>query len=144
MKKLILALVCLGLLFSCKPAKAQDTVGLPFKFNVDTAYDFQHKTLTGGLGVDAVSVYDILYVGIEGIGAPEESFFKNGLLGPQANIDINQGISKISKVIGLGDKVKWLLGKYTPRCGAAVTYNFLQNDYYKQWNFFLTLRIVSF
>lgn len=146
MKKLILALMVIGMLFSCKPAQAQDQpFSLPFKFDVNTLYDFQHKTLTGGLSIDAISIYDILFLGIQGVGAAEQNFFKNGIAGAQANVDVNKGTQALLKLAGIREgNVKWLLGKYTPRIGYTLTYNFLGNDYYKQWNHFLTMRLLSF
>ena len=144
MKRLLIALTLVLALFACKPAQAQEALTLPFKFDVNTLYDFQHKVITPGLSVDFVSVYDVLYLGVEGIGAVEENFFKNGLLGVQANVDMNQAVTLIAGKLKLGDKVKWLQGKYMPRIGYCFTYNMFQNDYYKQWNHFITLRIASF
>ncbi|MFZ5989411.1 MAG: hypothetical protein ACOYWZ_20135 [Bacillota bacterium] len=145
MKRLLIIVFFLLGLSSFAIAGEDQPFSLPFKIDVNTLYDFQHKTLTGGLSIDAISVYDILYIGIQAVGAAEENFFKNGILGGQANVDVNKGVMELSKLAGLGEgNVKWLLGKYTPRLGVAVTYNFFKNDYYKDWNVFMTMRLLSF
>jgi hypothetical protein len=139
---LVSSLICLFLFFNC--AKAEDQpFNLPFKVDVNTLYDFQHKTLTAGLAVDMISIYDTVFIGLQAVGSAEQNFFKNGILGGQVNVDINKTMQKLATLAGAND-VKWLLGKYTPRIGYALTYNFMGNDYYKQFNHFITLKVLSF
>jgi hypothetical protein len=125
-------------------AEETQPFNLPFKADIVTLYDFQHKTITLGGGVDFLSIYDVLYVGIMGVGATEGNFFSEGLIGGQANVDVNKGVMLLAEKLNFGDKVKWLQGQYFPRIGYSLTYNVLNNEYYNSWNHFLTLRILSF
>ena len=153
MKKLLcIVFVLMLLIIGCeKKAVAQDetqqvpTFSLPFEWQVNTLWDFQHKRFTLGGSVDAISILDILYLGFQGVGAAEGGFFSQGLLGGQANVDVNKGVVYLVSLIPSGEnKVKWLLGEHFPRVGYAWTYNFMGNDYYKKWNHFVTIRLITF
>ena len=147
MKKLILTLLLLLLPVLCfaQDETASPPFSLPFDWQVNTLWDFQHKTFTLGASVDAISIMDILYLGLQGVGATEGNFFSQGLLGGQANVDVNKGVVYLVSLIPGGEnKVKWLLGEHFPRVGYALTYNFMSNDYFEDWNHFITIRLVSF
>ena len=150
MRQLFLALVMiLSLSTLCfaqdeaQPVPEPSLLNTGLKLSVDTLYNLNHSKLTAGIGIDAVSIYDILYLGVSFIGATEGDLLKDGIVGPRSTVDINKGVTYLASKLTKAN-VKWLLGDYMPRIGYTCTYNLLNNPNYNKFEHWIILNIFNF